>query len=190
MIVIMTPDFGKLVALILSIITHLCSVAIFLGRGFVLRQASVRAGLQSGLCSLWDAKHLLMAWWQADGGVGRWGNEKEESSTYAFTWAFLGAVRESHKFLFFPIHSLTCIECLVYKTSKESYDCIIAQHQNLWLLPAARIWAFGALCDHLWLMPKLPFQLAFPHSSIRFSLLLGEILHLPAPCFFSASCSF
>lgn len=47
-IVIMTPDFGKPVALILSIITHPCSVAIFLGRGFVLRQ-----GLRGGWTPVW-----------------------------------------------------------------------------------------------------------------------------------------
>lgn len=41
------------------------------------------------------------------------------------------------------------MNALCIKPPKESYDRIIAQHENLWLLPAAHIWAFGALYGHL-----------------------------------------
>lgn len=78
-IVIMTPDFGKPVALILSIITHpvLCG---YLPGKRVCPQTRPPRGLDSSLASVHfrNAKHLLMAWWRADAGVGRWENEKEE----------------------------------------------------------------------------------------------------------------
>lgn len=183
--VIMTPDFDKSVVLILSIITHPCSVAIFLGIGFVTfpdPQTRPPSGMDSNPTPVLF-EMLSIYGWHGDWQVGMWGDGRTRKKGTILMSSTGNCWKQwEHLINSYPSHSHPHLQRMPDVKELQGTDMIVPLlYRKIWL-SAAHIWACGTIYESYDLTPSLSFQLAL--SLLRFSHLYRETLHLPLSTLF------
>lgn len=184
-ILIVSRDFDKSVALILSIITHPCSVAIFLGIGFVTLpgpQTRPPSGMVSHPAPVLF-EMLSVYGWHGDWQVGRWGDGRTwKEGTILMSSTGDCWTQWEHLINSYPSHSRPPLQRIPEVKELQGTDMIVPLlYPKIWL-SAAHIWAFGTIYESYDLTLSLSFRLAL--SLFRFSHLFRETLHLPLSTLF------